>query len=308
MDVQREIVSLAYAESAPGETTPLALSNEGDVYLLDDIVRRAKVRGVGVGVESPDADGRGAATLLAASGATVLASDAAGGLHVGRWDALAPRATPAEGSTLMGMGGVGDGTFVLVTQSDGAPEALPDFDFSTPETAAASRRACSRASLAAARTGQVWHLHDGRFGPVEAPNLVHARGIAVGSFSRVAVAGVSGLLAEGSIEGVARIPSLRSELTFLSALHHEVTILAASDAAFRRWDRATLTTISPPLSRFLARAGSAPLAILHAGTKALAVDQRQGMFLLDGTAWTRIDVPVVLTAKQFDPRSSLEAD
>ncbi|PTV93350.1 hypothetical protein C8J27_1187 [Rhodobacter aestuarii] len=301
IDISRTIVDLVFS---PSETSAdlVALSDEGDIYLVQATIKRAKI--LGAGVSSEDADGRGRTTLLCASGEKLWIAGDNGQLYSGGfsngWEqiTLQPQFQPAA-MIPDNSGGV------LLAGDMEIAQQLEQIDTSDPQAILSALRAGRADRAAAPASARLYHvLASGRVREIALPAVSHIRGMATLGGQEFCIFGVNGLFMSGDLDrGLVREDIGLSGQTILTAAAAPVGVILGTDRHWEVYDGAKTTPFSLGL---INEEIMHPLRAIAADEGTLLVDYLAAPLWRDGAVWKVINLPQALQKRHFDADAFLK--
>jgi hypothetical protein len=301
VDVEREIVDVTYHAFSQGELVPVALSNEGDVYTLHDVVDRAKIPGVGIG--SPDADGRGQVWQITSFGSKLWVTGDNGQLWQGVANNWAQSALPVSDLDRLRM--IENGAnIVLAGQLNAMPP--PDLNPTNPAENFLAKRALRRAKIINRPNKMLFFISSGDdWVPINAPDVGYVRALSSTPDGHILVAGVDDLLLMGTRDGLTLEPTPKRGLTFNSVVSWRDEVWLTSDRHLHKWGDGSLQDISLDLSPTVAKGRTSPFRLKPEADRLTYFDYRHDPQIWDGTNWKKITLPLSLRQREFDPTASL---
>jgi hypothetical protein len=317
VEVQREIVDLTYARpSDDSEAVPVALSNEGDVYVLTETVTRSKIPGAGI--NSPDATGRGATwavvaqghiLYVAGSGGQVFRSAVSASVEAANWEDISPSVVHRPGYEPVAFShaaALGPNQLILAGHIAGAltQPGNPDYDLtddmSVDDMLAMMTREREDTSPGP-DTGTLYIFKDGQLSPFDIPENIHIRDIYVDPNGRVWIAGVDGLIMRGTPEiGFERLDYGGDTTTLISLTWFRDELIAASDYGLHRFNGHILSPLRPLIDPKINNGVPTPLKVQSVGDVMFYFDYKHGVSRWDGETWDRIDIPPALLEREFN--------
>lgn len=305
VDVRREINGLTYVVYGQGELVPVALSNEGDVYMLFENVQRSKIAGVGIGSE--DADGRGEVWDIHAVGETLYVAGNNGQFYRSIQDGWKQISLPSPFLSISAMSPIGETGLLLVCEMlrEIDPAELPPWDKTNDETFLESMNARLEAQRLFREQNppqSVFYIYDdGEFIEIPAPLTRYARSAAVGVDGSILVVGLFGLVLLGDATGLAHSEIPKSDLSFVSGALYGDSVWLGSDYALYRMQGGNFSEVSQELGVLTKSGQLTPYQLITQNSKLYYVDGKSGISIFDGEIWKKINIPQQLQDREFDP-------
>lgn len=302
VDVRREIVAIDYMPIGQGELFPIALSNEGDVYVLTDDVTRQKIQGTGI--KSEDADGRGQTTTLCTSSGTMFVGGEKGQLYQSTEAGWIRITLPDDLTEILALAPDGNGGLIIAGQS----QISPDVDFNQIQSAEdimAMVQSQLNQQKKSPPTGGLWHLNGQEVALIPGSETPHLRAVSQKN-GRIIACGVNGCIIEGTLEAVAKAMPVGTTETLISCAQTDNTTWLATDAALYRWDGKTLGSATPIFPATIENGRAAPAYVAGINDTTLYFDRRQEPQLFREDIWQPIPIPKALRARDFDPLARIE--
>ncbi|AJC82965.1 hypothetical protein IE4803_PC00419 (plasmid) [Rhizobium etli bv. phaseoli str. IE4803] len=312
-DVEREIVDISYMEDeASGGPIPVALSNEGDVYVLkNEQVERSKI--LGAGVLSDDAEGFGAVHALVIDGDNQYVVGDSRQLYrregLGTWQRLSADKSRQDGYEAEHFGNAIslEGSLLIESfqRSYSAPNAA-QFDPKTwenvsPEQFLKMMKEQRSERVSRPRIQRVYHYLDGSFSRLSLPEDCMIKGLYRDPEQRIWLLSVGGLIMQGTIEGgFDKVGFHGDKETLFSAAWYRSELFVATDDGLRRFDGHKLSIVKPKLSSAaINRNVPAPLKIQSSDNTLVYFDRKHGVCRWDGLSWDWYEIPPSLLQREF---------
>ncbi|MGO7961253.1 hypothetical protein AB9E29_18295 [Rhizobium leguminosarum] len=312
-DVQREIVDISYMEADPTEGhVPVALSNEGDVYVLkDEHAERSKIPGAGI--LSEDAEGFGAVHTLVVEGHSQYVVGDSRQLYrregFGTWQRLSANKSREDGYEAEHFGKAISLDGSLIVESVQRPYSAPSaaqldpksWENVSPEQFLKMMKEQRSERVTRPRIQRVYHYLDGGFSRLSLPEDCVIRGLYRDPEQRIWLLGVAGLILQGTIErGFEKVGFLGDTETLFSAAWCRSELFAATDDGLRRFDGHKLGIVKPKLnSAAINRNIPAPLKIQSFDNTLIYFDRKHGVCRWDGQSWDWYEIPPSLLQREF---------
>ena len=314
VDVRREIHAVGYLEPQEEGLPPteVALSNEGDVYLIDDGgVERSKIPGAGVASEDAAGFGgvytlltRGNSQIVLGRGRQMYAREGRGEWRTLSADASAPTGYRAEDfgeaaflrdrSVLIATAQVPAGPQGGFAQD---PRYRPNME---TQEVVALMRARREEAAGGSHITRLYHYHDGNFNRLDISENTHIRGIYIDPLDRAWVLGTDGLILHSIPEqGFKQVGFHGDTVTLLSAAWFQNELILASDHALHRFDGHHLTPLKPKLDPTVNGGVPTPNRLQVVDGILFLFDYKHGVCRWDGTTWDWVDIPSQLREREF---------
>lgn len=312
-DVDREIVDVTYADTdGDGQAIPVALSNEGDVYL----VRNSGTEWThikGAGILSADAIGYGSTYKVLPLGSNLIVIGA--GRQLYRWDTSGQWETISAGGAIS-VGYEAEEFTTLAPLEDGAllvasiqrPGGLAG-DFTQDPRYRENMTPNEIVGLINSRSAEasggpkIARLHTySNAGLKEHAVLgdLEVSCVERDSRNRLWLAGSESLLMGGNMTGGFKSVQLNDEeVNFLSATWFRNALILASDYALHRFDEHILTPLKPKLNPKINKSVPNPLKVQAVGDVLFYFDYKHGVHRFDGENWEEIAIPPELLEREF---------
>lgn len=318
IDVKRNIAAIA-AWARDGSDQPfVALSDEGDVYLLTDPVVVEKIPGAGI--YSADADGSGALGGLAVLDGSLHACGARGQLYR-RTGADAWTRVSIDAAAIARQGRLDR----LAEGATGAAYAIgtliPEFWEPPAELEAAQLQAAQAGDLArfealsieaenwareqglgGVTSGFLLAGSDGAWRRVETGSEEELRDILVEPSGEVWAVGTNGVILNGDpVTGTLTDRSRPGDRgrDFVGITRFEGRMVLCSDSALHWFDGQILTPMRPMPGLGIDWGTPVPLTMRAVGHGLVYFDRAHGVHRFDGSSWQEIEIPVALLQRDF---------
>ncbi|WP_411237220.1 hypothetical protein [Marivita sp. S0852] len=315
VDVQRDIYDLGFlAAKAETVVTDVALSDEGDVYLIHDgQFERSKIPGASA--LSDDATGLGAVYSLVVRDQQQVVTGRSRQMYVrngrGDWSTLSAGEIKLEGYGSEDFGDkaafLSDGSLLLSSsQRPSGPKGtlMQDPRIRADMTAEelgelmALRRAESSDKDPITR---LYHYIDGAFKALDVPPDIHIRDIYVAPDDKVWITGVDGLVLTGTPQdGFRRLDFHGDTETIHSITQFKGDMIAVWGTGLYQFDGHRMILLKPKLNDpFRNRDTPAPMKVQAVGDIMFYFDHKHGVCRWDGQTWDWIYVPPELLEQDF---------
>lgn len=313
-DVSREIVDVAYMDIGGSDGfVPVALSNEGDVYVIrDDRADYSKIPGAGV--ISEDAQGFGAVhTLVVKDSRQYVVGDNRQLYQrdgFGNWQRLSANKGHDEGYEAENFGRALWVDDSLIIEGARRPYSAPTAAQLDPKnwenvTAEQFLQMMKTQRDERARRPRIQKVYryadDGDFAPLPVPEDSIVCGLYLDADGSIWLLGVGGLMLRGRLDGTFERLGFHGDTeTLFSAARLGSTLYLAADDGLRRFDGHKLDVVKPTLnSRSINQNVPVPLKIQTFGNTLIYFDRKHGVASWDGNRWNWIAIPSELLEREF---------
>jgi hypothetical protein len=313
VDVDREIVDVTYGDLEDnGDVIPIALSNEGDVYILRRIGTEWK-HIPGAGILSEDAVGYGSTYKILSRGSDLIIIGAGRQIYrrtiMGEWETVsAGGATPTgyESEEFTTAAVLGDGTLLIAGIQRPAgqtgdftedPRYREDMTATEIVGLILSRNAEASGGSPIAR---LYLYADAGLSEYAILGDVEVSCIERDPHDRLWIMGSEGLILSGTLaEGFTHVGSRGDRENLLSAAWFCDTLILASDYGLHRLDGNVLSPLKPILSRRINKGVPNPLKVQTVDDVLFYFDYKHGVNRFDGENWEKIVIPPELLEKSL---------
>lgn len=309
------VLALAYGTvSGTADPVAFALTEDGEVFtLIPGQVSSDKI--VGAGLNTTDADGRGAVYDIAHFGASTFVVGAGRQLYErpdgAGWITHSADNTPQPGYLPEDFGHLAvmpNGNLLISThQRPGTPvkKSLVDDPRFSADMPPADLMALMEAVRKEEQGGQapltrLLHGPAGDLTRLEVASDALIRGLHVEPDNTIWVFGVDGLILSGTVaDGLSRRDFHGDTQTLIAAARFGEDMIFASDYGLHRFNGHMLSPVKPKLDPTVNDATPTPLALQSFGKTMLYADYKHGVLSWDGNTWVAFDIPTALTRRAF---------
>jgi hypothetical protein len=312
-DVRREIVDVAYLDIGGSEGfVPLALSNEGDVYVLtENRADRSKIPGAGV--LSDDAEGFGAVHALVVDGARQYVVGNSRQLYqrdgLGDWQRISADTSHTGGYEAEQFGkaiAIEGGLLIEGSQRPIGETTAADLDPKrwvnmTADQFMAMMDEEETERSTRPRLQRLYAYHDASFQQRSVPEDIVISSMYRDPDGSIWLLGINGLIMKSRSDGNFEKLGFHGDTeTLFGAARRGSELYMATDTGLRRFDGHKLDVVKPVLnSSSWNKNVPVPLAIQAFGDTLIYFDRKHGVARLNGDRWVWAEIPPALLERDF---------